>query len=97
LGAVAVIVAEPKEPLVIEACVAGAVCPAGIWTVVVARFTFEESLEFSATVTPPAGAATGSVTANGTVCPGARVMAPGSPIGPFGCTVTSACTCVSAG
>ena len=60
--AFAVIVAVPAPVPVTCGCVAGAVAPAAIVTLAGDTVTFVASLLESVTVTPPAGAATGSVT-----------------------------------
>ena len=71
-------------------CVAGVVCPAAIVTVVGEIVTLAVSLLDKATVTPPAGAAAGNVTANAAVWLGPTVTFDGRPIVPALTTVTLA-------
>jgi len=63
-GAEALIEADPKFTPVTVGWVAGCVCPAAIVTVPGEIVSFVGSLLVSVTVTPPCGAAVGSVTGN---------------------------------
>src|ERR1035437_668335 len=85
--ALAVMFAVPGLFPVTCGCAAGCVWPASMVTVPGAMPTFDESL-VSVTVTPPWGAAVGSVTANAFDSPSASVTFDGRPMDPALATVT---------
>src|SRR5689334_12604829 len=89
-GEVALMVAVPRFTAVTCGCAAGAVCPAAMVTVAKDMVTFDGSLLERFTVTPPAGAGDGSVTAKVADCPRPSVVFWGRPIACAGCTVTFA-------
>src|SRR5688572_8134163 len=70
-------------------CVAGVVAPWGM-TTLAGTVTFEVSLLLRVTVTPPAGAGAGSVTANDADWPSLTVVLAGAPIAPVTFTVAVA-------
>lgn len=70
--------------------VVGDFAPPAMFTVVGLTVAFEGSALLSDTVTPPEGAATGNVMANGAVLPKGAVTPEASPIGPAVTTVTLA-------
>ena len=88
-GAEAVIVVWPMLTPVNCGGEAGVVAPAGMKTVAV-TVAFEVSLLTSVMVTPPAGAPTGKLTANGTDCPAGSDTLCGRLIGPKSTTIALA-------
>ena len=76
------IVAEPMPAPVTCGCVAGTVAPCGMTTLAGVTVTFEASLLFSVTVTPPAGAGAGRVTVNGADWPNLTGVLAGDLIAP---------------
>jgi hypothetical protein len=89
-GAEALIFAVPRLMPLICGCTAGAIWPAAMATLDGVTVTFEESLEDSVTVTPPAGAAADRVTVNGVDWPSPTVALVGRRTCPKGMTVTLA-------
>ena len=89
-GAEALMLADPKLTPLTCGCVDGVVCPAAMLTLVGDTVTFVVSLLLRVTVTPPAGAAVPSVTANCADWLGPTVMPEGSVIVPGAATVTLA-------
>ena len=93
----AVMLADPGATPVICGALAGCVDPNAMVTVDGETLTFVESELVSVTVTPPAGAADGSVTCKAVVCPrttdgfAVRVIAPAP------CTATEAVALVTLG
>jgi hypothetical protein len=89
-GADALIVVEPTLTPFTLGCVAGVVCPAAIVTVAGVTVALLGSALLKVTVTPPAGAATGSVTVKVAGPARGAVTPEGNPIGPAVTTVIDA-------
>jgi hypothetical protein len=87
-----VIDGAPRPTPLICGCVVGAVAPALTKTLAGDIVSLVKSLLTSATVTPPAGAADGSVTAKGIDCPKPTFSPAGSEIAVDVTTVTLALT-----
>ena len=87
MGAVALMLADPKLTPVTCGCVAGVVCPAGMVTLTGEIVTLLLSLLDSVTVTPPDGAAVPNVIGNATDWLGPTAMLEGSVIVPGATTV----------
>ena len=86
----AVMLAEPMLTAVTVGCVVGVVAPAAMVTLAADTVTFVVSLLVKATVTPPAGAGTGRVTAYGMDWPIATEAFAGRPMVPALTTFTVA-------
>lgn len=82
---------------VTDGWVAGMFAPPGIVTIAGEIATFDVSLLFNVTVTPPAGAAGPMVTAKGADCPNGTLRPEGRPIVPEPITVTVAVVSPKAG
>ena len=82
--------AEPRFTPFTTGWVAGVFCPAAMLTVTGVTVTFVVSELAKVTVTPPVGAASGNVTANGVLPPSGAVTPAGNVIEPAVTTVTFA-------